>query len=57
MKALFASSVLLLTIALAFCIGIGAGYAAVCGILNAFSGRREKALATAQAAPVAGVGD
>ena len=57
MKALLASSVLLVTILLAFCIGIGAGYAAICGILNAFSDRREKALATAQAAPVPGVGD
>jgi hypothetical protein len=51
MKALLASTVLLVTIGLAFCIGIGAGYAAICGILNAFGQRREEATAVAQLAP------
>ncbi len=47
----------MLTIGLAFCIGIGAGYAAICGILNAFHGRREAAVAVAQATAVHTVGD
>jgi hypothetical protein len=57
MKALFALITLLFTIGLAFCIGIGAGYAAICGILNAFSSRREKMGATAQIATAPTVGD
>ncbi len=57
MKTLFASTVLLMTIALAFCIGIGAGYAAICGILNAFSGRREQALVASEAAAAPTLGD
>ncbi len=57
MKALLALLTLLLTIGLAFCIGIGAGYAAICGILNAFAGRREVAVSVAQAAPVHTIGD
>jgi hypothetical protein len=57
MKALFASAVLLLTIGLAISIGVGAGYAAICGILNAFSDRREKTSATAELAPTPSVGD
>jgi hypothetical protein len=57
MKALFALITLLFTIGLAFCIGISAGYAAICGILNAFSGRREKTTAAAQVATAPTVGD
>lgn len=57
MKALLASFVLLMTIGLAISIGIGAGYAAICGILNAFSGRREKITAAAELAPTPSVGD
>lgn len=57
MKALFASFILLTTVALAIAIGIGAGYAAICGILNAFSARRDKAVATAQVAALPTVGD
>ena len=57
MKALLASAALLLTIGLSICIGIGAGYAAICGILNAFNGRREHAAAAAQLAPTPTVGD
>ncbi len=57
MNALVAASVLIVTIGVAICIGIGAGYAAICGILNAFSDRREKALSAAQAAPLPTVGD
>lgn len=57
MKALFASSVLLLTIFLAFSIGIAVGYAVICGILNAFGHRREKATAAAQLAASSSLGD
>jgi hypothetical protein len=57
MRALLASAVLLLTIGLSISIGIGAGYAAICGILNAFGNRRDKAVATAQLAPHPTVGD
>jgi hypothetical protein len=57
MKALLASTVLLLTIGIAFCIGIGAGYAAICGILNAFSGRREKSASAGQIAAEPSLGD
>jgi hypothetical protein len=57
MKALFALTTLLFTIGVAFCIGIGAGYAAICGILNAFSGRREKTAGVAQVATAPTVGD
>jgi hypothetical protein len=57
MKALFASAILLLTVGLAISLGIAAGYAAICGILNAFNGRREKATAVAQLAPTPSVGD
>lgn len=57
MKALLASSVLLLTIGFAFCVGIGAGYAAICGILNAFSGRRDDTATVAQATPATTLGD
>ncbi len=49
MKALLASSALLVTILLTIGIGVGAGYAAICGILNAFGHRREKAAAAALA--------
>ena len=54
MRALFASVVLLATIGLSFSLGIGAGYAAICGILNAFHDRREKATSAAQLAPTVG---
>ena len=57
MKALLASVTLLLTIGLSICIGIGAGYAAICGILNAFNGRREQTAAAAQLAPTPTIGD
>jgi hypothetical protein len=57
MKALLALLTLLLTISLAFCIGIGAGYAAICGILNAFADRRETAPGVAQAAAAHSAGD
>jgi len=57
MNALLAASVLMVTIVLAICIGIGAGYAVICGILNAFGGRREKSLVAAEAAPAPTVGD
>ena len=57
MKALLASLVLLMTIGLAISIGIGAGYAAICGILNAFSGRRQKTAVAAELAPNPSVGD
>ncbi len=46
-----------MTIGLAICIGIGAGYAAICGILNAFAGRREKAETATQVAPAPSLGD
>lgn len=55
MKALLASTIVLATITLAFSIGIASGYAVICGILNAFSHHRDKALATAhQLAPTVG---
>jgi hypothetical protein len=55
MKALLASTIVLATIALAFSIGIASGYAVICGILNAFSHHRDKALAAApQLAPTVG---
>jgi hypothetical protein len=54
MKALLASTIVLATIGLAFSIGIGAGYAVICGILNAFSHQRDKATAAAQLAPTVG---
>jgi hypothetical protein len=57
MKALLALLTLLLTIALSFSIGIAAGYAAICGILNAFAGNREAAVSVAQATPVHTIGD
>ncbi len=57
MNALIAASVLIVTIGLAICIGIGAGYAIICGILNGFSARREKALGAVEAAPAPTVGD
>ena len=57
MKALLASAALLLTIGLSICIGIGAGYAAICGILNAFNGRRQHTAAAAQLAPTPSIGD
>ena len=57
MKALFASAVLLLTVGLAIAMGIAAGYAAICGILNAFNGRRETASVAAELAPTPSVGD
>ncbi len=57
MNALLAASVLIFTIGIAICIGIGAGYAAICGILNAFSARREQALTAVEAAPAPTVGD
>jgi hypothetical protein len=57
MKALFASAILLFTIGLAISIGVAAGYAAICGILNAFSGRREQTTAAAELAPTPSVGD
>ena len=47
----------MLTIGLAFCIGIGAGYAAICGILNAFHGRREATSSVAQATVATTIGD
>ncbi len=45
MKALLASSALLGTIIVTIGIGVGVGYASICGILNAFGRRREKAQA------------
>ncbi len=54
MKALLASSALFLTILTTIGIGVGAGYAAICGILNAFGRRREK---TASQALAPSVGD
>ena len=57
MQALLASLVLLLTIGLAICIGIGAGYAVICGILNAFGAQREKRQALAQVVTVPTLGD
>ena len=57
MKALLASSILLATIGLAICIGIGAGYATICGILNAFGSRRAKSEATGQIATAPTLGD
>ena len=55
MKALLASSIVLATILLTFSIGIASGYAVICGILNAFSHQRDKALAAApQLAPTIG---
>ncbi len=55
MKALLASAIVLATIGLAFSFGIGLGYAAICGILNAFSHQRDKAIAaSAQLAPTVG---
>ena len=57
MKALLASSVLLVTIGFAICIGIGAGYAIICGILNAFGSRREKTETASQVAAAPSLGD
>ncbi|WP_187148937.1 hypothetical protein [Candidatus Korobacter versatilis] len=57
MNALIAASVLVITIGLAICIGIGAGYAAICAILNAFSARRDKMITAVEATPAPSVGD
>ncbi|HEY3930279.1 MAG TPA: hypothetical protein VGL89_18040 [Candidatus Koribacter sp.] len=57
MKALLASSILVFTIGLAICIGIGAGYAVICGILNTFGRRREKDETAGQVATAPSLGD
>ena len=57
MKAILGSMALLVTIAISFSIGIGAGYAVICGILNAFGSRRGDAPAASQVATAHSLGD